>query len=663
MQKKLSTRVRLLFLGFFALGIFIVYGLLLMTYQVVHGAEYRAQMNRTTVTRITIDAARGNILDRNGVLLATNEIGLNVVFYYSSLQSGSENEIIAGLITLFEEKGEEYTDLLPLSDDGTSFLPDTEKEVETLKSALGLNVYATAENCLYHLIEQYDIDGYDTEMARKIAGVRYSMYQSDFSVNNNVYRFAQDISYDLALTLKELSYRFPGVEIEETDLRIYPEGDTAPHLVGTIGAMSAEEYADTYKDAGYPMNAYVGKFGIEKEYESILHGEEGILAVERNAKTGEILSEVVTEAPQAGSDVVLTIDSVYQQKLQEILDNHLAALREEQEGEDGNHAEGGAIVVLDARNGDVLAMVTSPSYDINDFFTEYDTISTAEYNPLTNRAISGLYRPGSTFKTVVAAAGLSENIITPTQTVYCAHVYTYYDYIPGNTFHPTCLGTHGNIAVSDALTVSCNIFFYEVGRLLGIDTINRYANAFGLGVDTGLELYSHPGYLSSPERSEELGTEWFQGNVVQASIGQMDTAVTPLQLAVQAMTLANKGSRYQAHLVKEIQYQDETVSQTTPQVLSEISLSDENYQAILNGMIGAANRVTGEYALTNLGYAVALKTGTPQVTTETYNSVAIGFAPADNPVLAFGIVLEEGEYANQLVRQILDAYTDLYGNF
>ncbi len=663
MQKKLSTRVRLLFLGFFALGIFVVYGLLLMTYQVVHGAEYREQMNRTTVTRISVDAARGNIIDRNGVLLATNEVGLNIVFYYSSLPSGEENDIIAQLIALCEEKGEEYIDLLPLSDDGTSFLPDAEDEIETLRSALGLNVYATAENCLYYLIEQYDIQGYDTQMTRKIAGVRYSMYRSEFSVNNNVYRFAENVSYDLALTFKELSYRFPGVEIEETDLRIYPEGKTAPHIVGTIGAMNAEEYADTYKDAGYPMNAYVGKFGIEKEYESVLHGEEGILTVERNAKTGEILSEVITEPPKAGSDVVLTVDSVYQQKLQEILNIHLDALREEQEGKEGNHAEGGAIVVLNAKTGEVLAAVTAPSYDINDFFTEYDTISTAEYNPLTNRAFSGLYRPGSTFKTVVASAGLTEGIITPTQTVYCARVYTYYNYIPGNTFHPTCLGTHGNIAVSDALTVSCNIFFYEVGRLLGIDTINRYANAFGLGVDTGLELYSHPGYLSSPERSEELGTEWFQGNVVQASIGQMDTAVTPLQLAVQAMTLANRGKRYQAHLVKEIQYQGEVLSVTEPTVLSEITLSDENYQAILNGMIGAANRVTGEYALTDLGYTVAIKTGTPQVTNDTYNSVAIGFAPADDPVLAFGIVLEEGEYANRLVRQLLDAYTDLYGDF
>ena len=663
MAKQISLRNRLLSLCAVVAAAAIGFAFLLMNYQVVNGARYNAETYQTTTTRIAIKAARGDIVDRNGVPFATNVAQLNAVFYYSFFPKDTQNETIVSLIELCESRDEEWIDNLPLNALGNGFLEGRDSDVQKLKDYLGLNVYATAENCMYYLLEEYGIEGYSTLMARKIAGIRYSMALAEFSVNNS-YRFAEDLSMETALAIKEMSDLYPGVEIVEEDARLYPDGDTAPHILGTIGAMYAEEYAGTYKNLGYALNSYVGKFGIEKLMETTLHGVDGVKTILQDS-SGTVLSEEVTVAPEAGDRVVLTIDSAFQKRVAEILEEHMEYLRTEVQDEESlNQVKAGAVAVLDATNGEVLALVTYPSYDINDYFSGYYDLLEAENTPLVNRATDGLYRPGSTFKTIVATAALEEGLIGRDTEIDCTQVYYYYDIIPGNTFHPTCLSYHGLINVVDALKVSCNIFFYDIGRLLGIDTINRYATAFGLGVDTGLELSSADGALSGPDRSESLGTTWVQGNVVQASIGQMDTLVSPLQLAVQAMTLGNRGTRYAAHLIKEVESYDgkETLSVTEPKILSETYVSDATYSAVTDGMVEAGLRITRESStLNDLGYPVALKTGTPQVTEETVNSVAIACAPAENPKLAIGIVLEEGEWASYMVRQIIDAYEELYG--
>lgn len=667
---KNAERNRLIVLSFFTAFVFVLFMVILMIYQIVNGADYNAQTVRTSTTSLSIKAARGEILDRNGEPIAENKTGYNIVFLYSFLPKAQQNDIIARLITLCEKNGEKYQDVLPINSSSPwEFLPDQESLVETLKEAVGVNVYATAENCMYYLTEtKYQISGYNDTMTRKIAGVRYSMERAQFSINNNQYVFAQGVSVETVLKLKELSRQFPGVEIVEEDLRTYPSGDLLPHIVGTIGAMDAEEYYGTeersgYQELGYPMNAEVGKFGIEQLMETTLHGKNGVKTVEMN-KSGEIINEEITAAPESGNDVVLTISLAFQQKVQELLANHIEFLQNQTAPKaSGTECESGAIVVLDAQTGGVLAMVSYPSYDINLFFSNYSEYLADERKPLTNRALSGLYRPGSTFKTAVAIAGLEEGIISPTSLNRCTGTYYYYDtIIPGNTFRPSCLGVHGNIGVAQALTVSCNIFFYETGRLLGINRINKYATLLGLGTDTGIELSSTSGALSGPERSEALGSEWFQGNVVQAAIGQMDTSVTPLQLAVQAMTIANRGTRYRAHLIEEIRSYDgsEILSKTEPEILSSFEISDQNYQAVVQGMLGAAARVNQQYSLTNLDYQVAIKTGTPQQTNDIFNSTVVAFAPVDEPKIAIGIVLEEGDYSSYLIRQILDAYEEVF---
>lgn len=680
--QKPKERGRLITLSILSAIVCGVYTLQLMNFQVVRGADFQAQTQQMTVSKIAVKAARGEITDRNGVALANNKVGYNIVFYYSFFPAEDRNKIIAQLIKMMEASGEEWHDPLPMTVSGQpEFLENRESDIETLKNKLQVNVYATADDCMYQLRELFDIDeSYDDLTARKIAGVRYGMVLADFSVNNNQYTFAEDVSTETVMQIKELSYQFPGVDIVDEDIRVYPDGDLAPHIIGVVGQMYAEQYygdpengVEGYKDKGYPMNALIGRFGVESLMESELHGVDGVKTVEQS-KDGAILSETITQEPESGNNVALTLDSRLQSRIQEVLNAYIEYLRSLPDAKDGsdngNQVVGGSVVVLDAQNGEVLAAVTAPTYDLNNYFSDYSKLSSQEDLPMVNRAFDGLYRPGSTFKTVVAAGALTEGIITPNDTVDCRRVYTYYDYIQGNTFRPTCLGYHGATNVIKALTVSCNIFFYDVGRRLGIDKIQEYAHLLGLGTDTGLELSNAVGGISGPDRSEILGTTWQPGNVCQTSIGQMDTAVTPLQLAIQAMTLANQGVRYRAHIIKEVRSYDDSqvLSSTEPEVMSEFNLSDENFEAIKSGMIGAAESVAEKYSvlgwntsLSDLGYDVALKTGTPQVTATTFSSSAIAFAPADGADIAIGIVLERGYDAKNLVRPILDAYYELNG--
>lgn len=660
--KKNIERNRLVVLSILAAVFSALFIIILMSYQIVQGQKFNEQTYKMTNSKIPIKAARGDIVDCNNIAFAENKAGFNIVFQYTFLPKNQQNEIIKELIVLCEENNIEWIDPLPITRTGEpEFLEDKEKEISTLKKKLGLNIYATADNCMYYLLETFKIEGYDEETSRKIAGVRYGMVISDFSVNNNQYVFARDIPIEFILKLKEMSHLFPGVDTVEDDIRIYPNGDLIPHVVGTIGAMYAEEYESTYKDLGYKMNSQVGRFGIEKIMETQLHGVDGVRTVEQN-KNGEIISEEITTPPKSGNKIVLTIDAEFQSQVKSALEEHINWLKSRPDSK-GNTVKAGSVVVLDVKTGGVLSMVNYPSYDINNYFSDYTALLNTDNNPLFNRATDGLYRPGSTFKTAVAIGGLQENIIAPNSVINCEHTYYYYDILPGNKFHPTCLGWHEKLNVSDALTVSCNIFFYDVGRRLGIDSINKYASLLGLGEPTGLEIPSQSGALSSPDRSKALGTTWFQGNVVQAAIGQMDTSVTPLQLAIQAMTLANKGTRYDAHLIKEIRsYDDKTVIlETTPRVASEFEILEANYNALIKGMVGASEKLSGAYALDNLGYKVAIKTGSPQVNNTTTNSAVIGFLPVEDPEIAIGIMLEEGENANFLVRKIIDAYYSTHG--
>ena len=332
---KPKERARLIIMSFLAAAVCGLYMLQLMNFQVVRGAEFQAQTQQLTVSKISVKAGRGEITDCNGVALAENKVGYNIVFYYSFLPRAQQNAIIAQLIQMLEAQREDWYDPLPLtSSSHPSFLENQEQEIETLKKKLEVNVYATAADCMYNLREIFGIgEEYDALMARKIAGVRYGMVLAAFSINNNEYTFAEDVSTQTVLQVKELSYRFPGVDIVDEDIRVYPQGDTAPHIVGTIGQMFAEQYygdeekgIESFREKGYPMNALIGRFGIERELEEILHGVDGVKTVEQS-RDGTIISEEITTPPESGSNVVLTLDTRLQRDIQELLAKYIEYLR------------------------------------------------------------------------------------------------------------------------------------------------------------------------------------------------------------------------------------------------------------------------------------------------------------------------------------------------
>lgn len=628
-------------------------GIRLMKLQIVEGKAYLEKSKVNSLGSQMIKAARGEIVDSKGLPIVGNKVGFNIIiekaFFPNDKQK--QNDIILRVATLLQKDGLDWVDSIPISKtEPYTYLENSDRDITTMRDEnhLRLAVYATPQDCIDELVKKYEIaDTYSNEEKRIIAGIRYEMLLRDFSVNNR-YTFAEDVPMDTVAKLKELSYNFPGVDVVEEAIRVYEQGDILPNGIGTIGPIYAEEYANL-KDQGYGLNDIVGKSGIEKAMESDLRGKNGTRQI--TISNGTVTSVKNTSEAVPGNTVKLTIDSEFQRKVQGILANHIDWLHSQTKGTGAN---AGAIVVLDVKTGAVLAMVNYPTYNINDYINNYSEVANRVDSPLINRAIDGLYRPGSTFKTVTATAALNEGIITGTDTVNCNHVYNYYTDIS-----PKCTGYHGAISVSNALKVSCNIFFYDVGRRTGIEKISEYAKKYGFAQDLGLEIGGAQGWIAGPEVFEKNNMLWTPGQVLQASIGQSETAVTPLQMAVQASTLANKGKRYKPFLVDSINSynMDKVIKQTQPEVASTIDIKyDKMYDYIEQGMIMASQSLTGENSLSNLPYKVAIKTGTPQKTADQTSSAFIGYYPVGNPEIAFAGMVENGEYSKYMIRKIIDAY-------
>lgn len=635
----------------------------LMKIQVVNTDAYsRSEVVTATYTQ-KIPATRGEIVDAQGVKLIGNYVCYAVVIDEKSFPSKNDesNTVLLRLTEILSQAGNTWEDTLPITAEAPyAFLEDAEEsKLNAMKHKIGVNAYATAQNCMDVLCRNYGIgDKFTDIQKRQIAGIRYTMLDDDFSISNR-FLLAKDLSLETVTKLSELSMQLEGVTIEQLPQRQIYVGDVLPHELGTTGPIYAEN-AQEYLDKGYDLDAIVGISGIEKAMEDELQGTDGVRTI--SFENGVVVSDEITEAVNAGHTVQLTVNSEFQRGLQEILDNFLANFgytnaRWELKRQGINC---GALVVLDAKTGAVLGEVTAPTYDLTEYSERYSELLEERGNPLFNRATMGLYRPGSTFKTITATAGLNEGIVDGYTSFFCDGTYHFMD----TKFH--CTGHHNYIAVAPALRVSCNAYFYELSRRLTIDKIIDYATLYGIGQNTGIETNDAAGYMASPEKYRELGLDWTVGAVLQAGIGNGDTMVSPLQLACVANTIANEGVRYQPYLVDSIwDYNMETcIRKTEPTVVSKIDLQyDYVYDSVRSGMIQAAgNGFPAKYSLQNLGYSVAIKTGTPQVTGRVQDSVFIGFAPANDPKIAFAGIVEGGEYSKYMIRSICKLYEEIYGD-
>lgn len=713
-------------------------GSVLYDLQINNGETYRRQSQYKIAETETVEAGRGQILDRNGRVLVSDKAVYQVKLNTSLMgKAPQRNQAILSLLQVARATGTEWEDSLPISrqapftfttdnpyyaltdnEDGTQsrtltrlgklcvkmkWIQDPTKDPEPvsdeeaapqkqgffdkLKSLFSggdssadqsapqqpeedLTALPTAEQllgrlCLYFdlaqqpedsqstdqntPLSQLDLGGLGQDQVRDAAGVLYEQLLRTKGVNQTSYRFAADVNIDFISRVKELS--IPGVVIEATTTRQY-HTTYAAHLLGRVASIDPDEWTSYYKTADidgdgepdYQMNDTVGKDGAERAFENYLRGSSGVRALERNT-SGKVVSETWLTDPQPGDNVVLTIDLDLQSTVENVLATSIPKLTSKE-------VEGAACVVLDVNNGDVLASASYPTFSLAAYGQDIAKNGSDPLRPLFNRALLGTYPPGSTFKMVTAIAGLEEGIITPSTQIKDLGAYTYYPGTPPKCWifrqHGT---THGLVNVSKAIEVSCNYFFFDVGRRLGIGRLVDYATRFGLGQKTGIELGEKPGVMASREYTESLGQKWYDGNTLSVAIGQENSAFTPIQLANYIATLVNGGTRYSTHLLKEVKSSDFTSVEYsyTPQVLSTIDIQPKNLEAVKAGMLALTSDGSVSRYFQDLGVKVGAKTGSAQISAQSQsNAVFVCFAPYDKPEIAMAIVVEHGGSGSEL---------------
>ena len=674
-QDERKTAVRRMMLLIAAAAVIIgLYGFRLIFLQLVNGDSFTAQATNTTDYKFTVTAARGDIVDSKGERIASSTTGYNVVL--NKLLMGDEDldTMLQKIVGLLGENGESWNDSLLIgqpdaaghyeftaaSDNATE-----QKALAAMKDNLGLQQYATADDVMEKLVEDYDLADFSLYWQRVLSGIHYEMQLQAFSNVNN-FVMAENVSEATVATIKENSLSLPGVEIVETSTRSYEQGTVLPHVLGRVGKITAEKWKVTdengqvtypLKEKGYNMNDIIGISGLESAYEDELRGKDGVETITRNSD-GVIVNTALTTVPEPGHTVQLTIDSEFQKAVDQALAKNVEWIKNTYA--DSKQANAGAVVVIDVKTGGVLAASNYPSFDQNLYAAQYSEYSADENMPLFNRALQGLYTPGSTYKPSVAVAGLDTGLLNRNSTVNCTRVYTYYkDYRPRCAQHG-----HGNgpIDVVNAIKWSCNIFFYDVGRRLTSDVYDAYAYKLGLGQRTGVEVSEALGHLTTKNDSN-----YTESLDIQAAIGQGNTAVTPIQLATYAATLANRGTRYRTHFVKAILDSNtgKTLEETQPEVMDVVEGKGETFDLVREGMKGVAQTIP---ALAAYPYTIACKTGSPQRSEGYYvgstykhytNAAMIAYGPAEDPEIAIGIVVEyggAGARTGQLVADIFNAY-------
>ena len=630
------------------------FGYTLYDIQIVNGEYYRAQNSAVDTYTVSIEAARGEIVDRNGNPLVTNRQGnsiiLDAAYFPSSSDNAARNAVIINLIRLFEKNGEEYVNNLPLRI-GTGGIEFTEDEdaVATMKSRdmFDLQNYATAQNCFDAMVEKYGLEGYDTETALKVGAIRYELTRLLFSIENPV-TIADDVSDETVATIKEDRQDYLGADVQPVAYTEYADSTLAPHILGTIRKINAEEYAKL-KDQGYGINDTIGESGIEAAMESELRGTPGELTIKIDANGN--VTEEITKEPIQGNTVVLTIDRDLQRLAQEKL---------KETCDEVNQSEGaGAVVVEDIHTGAILAAASYPTYDLQDYYDDYSSLASDERQPLFSRFALGTYAPGSTFKPAMACAALEEGIINQSTTFTCRGTWQYYD------VRFQCLNgrAHGSENVREALRDSCNIFFYNCADRMGISKIDEYASMFGLGEKTGVEISEASGVLAGPASAERYNRTWQMGDTIQAAIGQSDHLFTPLQLANYCATVANSGTRYDMHFVKSvINTSNGSIEETGATVAEELPISEGTFNIVHEGMRMVAQQYTLNSIFRSSGVDVACKTGTSQVIRngkETNNGFLITFAPYDNPEISIASEIDfagSGTSTAELTASIIEYY-------
>lgn len=630
----------------------------LFQWQIRENVIYEDIALTSTEYTIKTDAVRGEIFDVNGVALAQNQTGYKITINKIFTPDDKLNECILKLITLTEKCGCKWFDELPvrLASEGNYYFEEKrEADIADLKSKdnLNMNPYSTAEECMSRLIEKYDCRINDKKRQHDIISVRYNMDKNGYS-RSKPYVFSDDLDETSMNIITENVQSYPGVEIIAGAVRKYVNGKAAPHLVGVTGLISAEEY-DELEKKGYAYNDYVGKLGIEYAYEDQLRGKEGSKTYEVSPDGTASLKS--TQDSQPGNSVYLTVDSHYQEiaqkALKEAVDEAHAYAKSTGEKYTGEDCVGAAVVILNVKDFSVLCAANYPSYDLADYYKNYDKLIETKGDPLVNRAFNGALAPGSTFKPMVASAALEEGAITTKTRINCEGIYT------KGGLKLRCMNVHGSLNVYEGIRDSCNVFFAETARLLGIEKMNTYSKRCGLGVKTGVEIGESSGTLAGPEYSELMGSDWFETSVSPAGIGQSDNQFTPLQLATYVATIANNGVRLKTHIVDKITdfSGKKVVFQSKAEEIDNMGVSEANLIEVRKAM----NMATNNYdSMAGFPMQIGGKTGTAENSGSDHANF-ICFAPYDKPQIAIAVMVEHGAKSYVAVNVAKKIMTEYFG--
>ncbi|MDQ5983349.1 MAG: Peptidoglycan D,D-transpeptidase MrdA [Eubacteriales bacterium SKADARSKE-1] len=646
------------------MAILSLYIIRLVDWQIINGQKYLEVANKSNIFVTRTDALRGEILDTNGTAFAETETGYRIVFDRFALDK--ENEVIVNLINLMKLKKEPWIDELPISvnKNGTfDFIEGKDKEISDLKSKnrLNLNSYATANDCMDKLAQKFNCSQYEPNLRRDLTSVKYNMLANGYyQAINTSYVFAEGISQELVSIICEKYQDTPGVRINLSSKRKISNPDLAPHLIGVTGQMSSEQF-DEFKEKGYSIEDIVGKSGIELAMEDYLRGEAGEKKIEIS-REGNVLNVLQSKNAQPGKTIFLTINSKIQKAANESLGKYIKSIKSSAGSSGkGYDCKAGAAVLLNIKDFSVLAAATYPGYDLTRYVNDksyYNEVTKDSCVPLFNRALNGSFAPGSVFKPLVACGAFEENVATPKDRVTCHGIYHY----PGSDFTTKCLGIHGAADFKYALAKSCNVYFSEMGRRLGINNMNIYCKRFGLGVKTGIEVPETSGVIAGPEHSRSLGMAWSDKVTIKAAIGQSDNLFSPVQLATYVATIANGGNRYKTHFVRKItDYRREnTIMENDPEkpeLLETSGISTQNLNIVKEGMRQVVLDGTAS-VFNSYGINIAAKTGTAQ-NSGSDHTLFIFFAPYENPEIAGAVILEHGAIglaSKGVAKDILDAY-------
>lgn len=679
-KKSINFRYNILNVFTYVIGIILI--IQLFNLQILHGSDYREQSNTRLTRESVLQAARGEILDRSGNILVTSGQKFNLELYKSKIDTSTLNDTILKIVNVLEKYEANYVDSFPVKIDPFEFTISDESLNNWMKSN-EIQEGKSAEEVFYEFKDKYKITNTDITEIRKIIAIRYAIAKEGYSSTKSI-KIAEDISREAVAEFSENGDEFPGINISVQPVRKYNEGSLASHILGYASKISDWEYQN--KKGEYSQNDIIGKTGIEYVFEDYLRGKNGTKQIDM-AVDGTITAEVVEDEAVAGSNIILTIDSKLQKIAEDTLKANIEKIRNGGFGKSYN-AGGGSCVVMNVKTGEVLAMASYPDYNPQSFANgisndEWQSYSNNKLYPLLNKTIQSAYEPGSIFKMVTAISGLESSNITLTERINDTGIYEKYGSTWKCWYYTDYHRGHGYLNVVGAIEKSCNFFFYETADRMGIDTLNKYAKYFGLGVKTNIELPEETaGILASKEYAASINRTWNPGDTINASIGQGYNKFTPLQMAKYTSIIANGGNNINVSIVKSIQnaygeeiskdeinkYVSEKLGITVDDEVEPITLNPDYLNAVKEGMKSVTSGESGTAAVRfkDFNIEVGGKTGSAEAGKDENNNDIVNawfsaFAPYNDPEIAVVVMVENGGHGNYTAEAVRDIMAEYFG--